>query len=480
MPTDTTLIATKLQRPLLTGPCIDRGRLMARLGAGLAAGCRLTLVVGPAGFGKTTLVASWLASFAESGPNPASVACAWLSLEAADDEPRRLLRYLLAAFRQLGPELDSALRPLLAGALPPEDVLTRLVNALAAHGQPCVLVLDDGHHLRHQEVINLLGFLLDHSPPSFHLVICSREDPLLPLARLRARRQLLEVRQSDLRCSVDEAEAFLREGMGLELSKPAVEALNRRTEGWFAGLQLAALSLQQSDDPAQFVQTFAGSERYMLDYLLDEVYSGQPAAIRELLLRCAVLPRFSATLCDALLDVPGPEECQPIVGSATTLLAQVERANLFLVPLDDARHWYRFHHLFADLLHHRLRIERGTAFVAALHRAASMWFEAEGLLAEAAVAAARGVMTATLAQPAPEPYSGGAALVEPLSERELEVLQFLVEEPGYDVIARQLVVSPNTVKSHVKHIYAKLAVGNRRQAIAQARALGLLPEHTPW
>ncbi len=442
---DATIIATKLHCPFPPGPCVERDRLAARLSAGLAAGCRLVLVTGPAGFGKTTLLSSWLTTLARieheeermksggktieneeermtnseqlllnsqfpilnsqfSTPNASfspfsilnSLKVVWLSLDPADNEPRRFLRYLFAAFQQIDADLGAELLSRMIATEPPaaEELLAALVNALAARPQPCALILDDGHHLKDPAVIAYLNFLLDHGPASFHLIMCSREDPPLPLARLRARRQLIEIRQHDLRCTVAEANTFLRESMGLALDSTAVEALVQRTEGWFAGLQLAGLSLQQHPDPAQFVQTFTGSDRYILDYLLDEVYSGQPPEIRELLLRSAVLPRFSASLCAALLQVehsplgiaqpePRHDPAQSAISHAQSLIAQIERANLFLVPLDNERRWYRFHHLFADLLRHRLGVERGAAFVAALHHTASGWFEAQGLLPEA-------------------------------------------------------------------------------------------------
>jgi LuxR family transcriptional regulator, maltose regulon positive regulatory protein len=370
-----TIVATKLHRPLPPGPCIPRERLAARLDAGLREGCRLTLVTGPAGFGKSTLVASWL--------EDVTMPWAWLSLDAADNQPRRFLRYLVAALRQIDPSLGAELLEQLAADPPAYDeLLAALLNALAARERPCALVLDDGHHLKDPVVLEQLSFFLDHSPPTFHLVICSREDPPLPLARMRARRQLLELRQADLRCTVAEARLFLQAGMGLALDDPTVEALTQRTEGWIAGLQLAGLSLQQHPDPAGFVQTFTGSNRYILDYLLDEVYGGQPADVRELMLRSAILARFCAPLCDALLGSDA-HRGRPAGGGAAPLLGRIERANLFLIPLDGERRWYRFHHLFADLLRHRLVVERGQEFASGLHRAASAWFEAQGLLPEA-------------------------------------------------------------------------------------------------
>lgn len=394
------LITTKLYRPHPPGRWITRARLAARLEAGIVQGCPLLLVIGPAGFGKTTLVASWLASLAkqqrggrpETLPSSSSFVhsppqVAWLSLEPADDEPGRFLRYLLAALGQIDSALERELLPVLRSGPPYDDLLAALINALATQADHCMLVLDDAQHLKHPEVLAALTFLIDHAPPSFHLVLCSREDPPLPLARLRARRQLCEIRQQELRCSLEEAETFLRESMGLHLAGDAVALLTQRTEGWFAGLQLAGLSLQQQSDPARFLTAFGGSDRYILDYLLDEVYRGQPQDIRELLLRAAVLARFCAPLCDALLAVPGASAGTPVPpespASARAALAQIERANLFVVPLDTTGEWYRFHHLFAELLRHRLELEHGSGFVATLHQAASTWFEQHGLLPEA-------------------------------------------------------------------------------------------------
>ena len=362
------LLATKLFVPRPRPDLVPRPRLLARLDAGPGAG-RCTLLSAPAGAGKTSLLAAWLAQL----DRPA----AWLTLDERDQDAGQVLRYLVAALQTIAPAcghgamawLDAPQPP------PPEVVVTDLVNDLAALPAPGLLVLDDYHLVRAPAVHAAVAFLLDHLPPALHLVIASREDPPLPLPRLRARRQLTEVRAADLGFSLEEAAAFLGAGMGLRLAEAQVAALVERTEGWAAGLQLAGLALRDRPDPAAFVAAFAGGHRLVADYLTAEVLDRQPAPTRRFLLATCVLDRLCAPLCDALL-APG-------AGDSQAVLEELERANLFLVPLDDERIWYRYHHLFADALRARLAREAGPEAVAALHRRASGWFGREGLLPEA-------------------------------------------------------------------------------------------------
>ena len=326
------------------------------------------MLAAPPGFGKTTLLAEWLAR------HPQDLPATWLSLDADDDDPARFMSYLFAALRQVQPALgaDVAGEPLGAGALKP--VLARLINELAGFPQRFVLVLDDYHLIHEPQLHEALAFLLEHRPPRMHLVISTRADPPLPLARLRARGQLLELRARDLRLTGDEASSFLRQVMRLDLPPAAVSALEQRTEGWVAGLQLAALSLQDQADPTAFVNSFSGSHAFILDYLVDEVLSSQPEQVRGFLLRTSLLERFCAPLCAAMLGEAGE--------TSQALIERLYRANLFTFALDDERHWYRYHHLFADVLRNRLESE-APAEVAGLHRRASRWFAATGLLGEA-------------------------------------------------------------------------------------------------
>ena len=360
------LLATKLHVPRPQPGFVPRPRLAEALSEGLAR--RLILVCAPAGSGKTALLADW----APSGSRPV----AWLSLDAADNDPVRFWRHTVAALDRARPGIGERAGLLLG---PPalasfEGLVTALINDLAA--QPgdgeVLLVLDDYHLIDAQPVHASLAFLLEHLPPGLHLVLASRADPPLPLARLRAGGQLSELRTADLRFSTEEAAALLRESAGADLPAAAVAALAARTEGWVAGLRLAALSLARQADPAGFVAAFSGSHRYVLDYLTEEVLDRQQEELRTFLLETSLLERLSAGLCDA---VTGRTDSR-------AMLERVERAGLFLVPLDEVRDWWRYHHLFADLLRARLQQQR-PGRVVSLHRAAAAWCEDHGLADDA-------------------------------------------------------------------------------------------------
>jgi LuxR family maltose regulon positive regulatory protein len=368
------VLATKLYIPRLRPQAIGRPRLLERLNLGLQHS--LVLVSAPAGFGKTTLVSAWVGATARP--------TAWLSLDEGDNDPVRFLTYLVAALQTVaGPVGDGSLA-LLQSTQPPEAALTSLLNELTTLSQEVLLVLDDYHVIEARAIDQALTFLLEHLPPQVHLVIVTREDPHLPLARLRAGGQLTEVRAVDLRLTLAEAATFLHQVMGLPLAAADVALLATRTEGWIAGLQLAALSLQGQQDTSGFIQSFTGSHRFVMDYLVEEVLARQSARVQAFLLRTSILDRFCASLCDAvLLDASA---------SGRTTLDYLERANLFLVPLDNERRWYRYHHLFADLLQQRL--QQSTALAAgdsaeseegatSLHRRASLWYEDHGLELEA-------------------------------------------------------------------------------------------------
>lgn len=370
------VLTTKLYIPRLQPNIISRPHLIARLNEGLRR--NLVLVSAPAGFGKTTLVCAWVGASA--------CPTAWLSLDEGDNDPARFLTYLVAALQTVAGSLGAGLAAILQSPQlpPPEAMLTSLLNELAALPHDVLLVLDDYHAIEARPIDHALAFLLEHLPPQVHLVIATREDPHLPLARLRARGQLTEVRAADLRFGPAEAAAFLREVVDLPLADTDVALLVARTEGWVAGLQLAAISLQGQQDAGGFIASFTGSHRFVMDYLVEEVLGQQPAHVQAFLLRTSMLERFCAPLCDAVLMDPAAP------GQAT--LAYLERANLFLVPLDDERRWYRYHHLFADLL--RQRLQQGSVSspgepegagegVAVLHRRASHWYEEHGLEVDA-------------------------------------------------------------------------------------------------
>lgn len=369
MGVSTMLLQTKLFVPAPGDALVARPRLLAALDAGLAG--KLTLVSAPAGFGKTTLVAEWVQQ-----QRGAALQVAWVALDEQDNDPSRFFSYVLGALQSVHGAIGQDLAQ--ASQLPaPEAIVSVLINDVTAvtrsgdlNGR-LLLVLDDYHAIQSRAIHEAMAFFLDHMPPAMHLVLLSRADPPLPLARLRARRQMQEIRARDLRFSHAEAAAFLQHVMGLELSKDDVATLERRTEGWIAGLQLAAHSLQLQDDKSAFLAAFAGDDRYVADYLLEEVLLLQPAALQTFLLRTSILARFNAALCDAVARV---EDSQ-------TTLEYLEQANLFLLPLDNRRQWYRYHQLFADLLRERL----GESYddVAELHRRASRWYAANGFFTEA-------------------------------------------------------------------------------------------------
>jgi LuxR family maltose regulon positive regulatory protein len=391
------ILATKLYIPPPQPNVVLRPRLTGRLNEGLRLGRKLTLVSAPAGFGKTTLLSSWIHQLQTGLTNDAPIAnpkskidnqIAWLSLDAGDNDPARFLTYLVAALRRVTPDLGAGALGMLQSPQPPptESVLTLLLNEITTLPDHTILVLDDYHLIESPAVDQALTFLLQHLPPSLHLVIATREDPQLPLARLRARGQLTELRVTDLRFTRSEAAGFLNQVMNLDLSAQNVAALKARTEGWIAGLQLAALSMQGRDDATGFIKSFTGSHRFVLDYLVEEVLHRQPAGIQNFLLCTSILDRLCAPLCDAVCppaarprDV-APHDVGPASGQAT--LEYLERTNLFIVPLDDQRRWYRYHHLFAGFLRQRLH-QRHPDRVTHLHLRASQWYAENGLEIEA-------------------------------------------------------------------------------------------------
>ena len=365
------LLATKLYIPTWHPGLLSRPRLIEQLNQGIER--KLTLISASAGFGKTTVVSEWVARCERP--------VAWLSLHEADSDPPRFLAYLIAALQTVAEAVGHGLLTALRSPQPPslESMLTVLLNELAAVPDKFVLVLDDFHVIDAPAIDQALTFLIEHMPPRMHLVIATRVDPRLPLARLRSRGQLTELRAAELRFTATEAAAFLNQTMGLNLSADHVAALDQRTEGWIAGLQLAAISMRGHDDAAGFVSSFTGSHRFVLDYLVEEVLHQQSERVQEFLLRTSILDRMCGSLCDAVLGDPA--------ASGQETLDELERANLFIVPLDNERRWRRYHHLFAELLRQRLhqRALRGQPGYEAteLRVRASIWFEEQGLELEA-------------------------------------------------------------------------------------------------
>lgn len=357
------VLATKLYVPPPRSEFVPRPRLIEQLDRGLASGRKATLLSAPAGFGKTSLLAEWIAHIRRRDP---AARVAWLSLDDGDNDPARFLAYLVAALHAADPTVGSGDD----GALSAERTLTGAINDVAVSPQRMLLILDDFHVIGDASVRDAVVFLLDHLPPVMHVVICTRSDPLLPLARLRVGDELTELRSADLRFTPDEAASFLTRAMGLALTPEHITALETRTEGWIAGLQLAALSMRSNTDVSGFIDEFAGSNRFVMDYLMEEVLDRTPSHVADFLRQTAILRRLSGPLCDA---VTGRND-------SAELLDGLERANLFTVSLDDRREWYRYHHLFADVLRTQAQTPVG---VLDLHRRASEWLEHHDFLDEA-------------------------------------------------------------------------------------------------
>ena len=378
-------ITTKFYVPERRAAFVPRPRLIEQIEAGLT--CKLILVSAPAGSGKTTLVSDFL--------RQSDLPAAWLSLDKGDNDPAQFLAYMISSLQQISAEIGQTAQDILQSSpsLPPSGVMPSLLNDIAAATLEFCFVLEDYHVIDNQAIHDILIFLLEHLPPRVHLIITSRADPPLALPRLRVRGHLCQVRAEDLRFSPREAADFLNQVAGLALSPEDVSGLEERTEGWIAGLQLAALSLQglSSTEKHDFVAAFAGDDRYIFDYLIEEVLQQQPKPTQDFLLQTSILDRLSGSLCDAVTER----------NDSQTLLNYLERRNLFLVPLDNKRQWYRYHHLFADLLRYRLR-EQFPSARATLHARASRWFEQNGFVEEAIAHAL-----------AAEAYDRAADLIEP-------------------------------------------------------------------
>ncbi len=392
----TPFLTTKLYLPPPHPDLIPRPRLIDLLNTGSSR--KLTLISAPAGFGKSTLLSAWIylgdqvhpSSF---HPHPSKVA--WLSLDDGDNDLVRFLSYFITALQTLWDEIGKGALVALQspGDVNTEVILTTLLNEIAELPENLMLVLDDYHVIESHPIDQAITFILEHLPPQLHLIIASRIDPTLPLSRLRARGEMTEIRANDLRFTLDEVTDFLKQRTGLDLSVQDVAALEERTEGWIAGLQLAVLSLKGlkgSREVTNFINRFAGSDRYIQDYLVDEVLRQQPQDVKEFLLQTSILDRMSASLCNALIGK----------NNSQTMLQNLDTANLFIVPLDNERRWYRYHHLFADLLNHRLR-QTHSELIPKLHLRASEWFEKNNLPADSihhALAAKDFERVATLAE----------------------------------------------------------------------------------
>jgi len=360
------ILATKLYLPPLPSKVIERTRLVKQLNEGLSGSRKLTLISAPAGFGKSTLVSEWIAN--------CGWPVAWLSLDENDNDPVRFLIYFIGALQTLSPNLGAGILDALQSSQSPpiESVLIALLNEIAKIQGDFIFVLDDYHLTDAKSIDDALSFLIEHLAPQLHLVITTREDPALPIPRLRARNQLTEIRAADLRLTPSEAAEFLNQVMSLDITAEEVAALETRTEGWIAGLQLAALSIKGQEDVHGFIQAFAGDHRYITDYLVEEVLQRQPEPVRNFLLQTSIFERLNGPLCDAVTAQAGSK----------SKLEQLQRGNLFIIPLDDKREWYRYHHLFADVLRMHLMAELPD-LVPILHHRASEWYEQNGSAADA-------------------------------------------------------------------------------------------------
>ncbi len=360
----TTLLATKLYIPPLRSAFVQRPRLVHKLNAGLKG--KLTLISAPAGFGKTTL----LSACAQKCDKP----IAWLSLDQGDNDPKRFLNYLIAAIQQVNPEIGRGIQVSLQSTqnLEIEFYLTSLINEISEQGDPFAVVLDDYHLITEPKIQDRLIYFVENLPISMHLIISSRSDPPWPLARFRVRGELTEIRSQDMRFTEEEAAEFLNNAMGLTLSPADIAVLESRTEGWIAGLQMAAISMSGRDDISGFIQSFTGSHRFVIDYLMEEVLEQQTPDIQEFLLKTSVLERLNSELCNVIFNRDNSQ----------SVLNELEQKNLFLIPLDDERRWYRYHHLFSDLLRNHFR-QTHPDEVVRLHKKASVWYERNNLLSDA-------------------------------------------------------------------------------------------------
>lgn len=448
------LMRHKVTPPLLDAQALQRPRLLRALDQ--AATNRLTIIAAPAGYGKTTLLSAWASTYARpTQGRPATGRYAWLSLGREENDPDYLAALFAAALIQGGLPLSWPPQPICEDENSARLSVAWALNAVAASDEPLTLVLDGYDALSSPAAHDLVGFMLDHGPPGLRLVVAGRSEPPLPLARLRARRQLAELRSDDLRWNVAEAGMFLNDRLGLGLGPEQVSDLVERTEGWVAGLSLAALVLEGRPEAGV---DLAG-HRFLADYLLGEVLEREPEAAQGFLLQAALLDELSGPLVEALLLTDGSDERAALLAgfpSGQAALEAIARRGLFLYPIEGRPGWYRFHRLFAATLQAQLRQRMP---------------ESAGSLAERAAALRR---REALRQPARPRQLGQAGLAEPLSEREHETLTLIAAGKPNREIAALLSISESTVKSHLKHIFAKLNARNRTESVAIARELRIL------
>jgi len=495
------VVGTKLFVPVFSHHLIPRPRLMDILNQGLER--KLTMVSAPAGFGKTTLLAQWLHLNKEIGSehtyafkaSTPLVKVAWVSLDESDNALNLFWKYVITALEYAQPGLGAPLLAQLQSAIdrPIQPILTVLINRVLESDQHFILVLDDYHFITEPTIHFSLGYLLDHLPSQLHIFVITRSEPSLPLSRLRARGQMLELDANLLGCTLEETGEFLREVMEVNLPDRVIGEVFNRTEGWLVGLQLLGLSLRQQPAYTEALEELGGTQRYILDYLTQEVLYQQSPEVQTFLLHTSTLPQFCASLCNAVLDRTDSQ----------AVLNYLELANLFVVKLAGQRGWYRYHSLFAEALRYHLS-ELGLEIAHNIHEQASRWYAEQEQKRKAikytenqsqitdrsepcystfwrANHSALEIKQKTVAQAVVMPLSPAVSnhlpmLIESLSERELEVLNLLTLGTANQDIATQLTVSLNTVKKHTSNIFSKLGVPNRTQAVYLARKLGLILE----
>ncbi|MHB8596880.1 MAG: helix-turn-helix transcriptional regulator [Ktedonobacteraceae bacterium] len=476
------LLITKLHLPSLSNHLVSRPRLTIQLNGVLQR--KFTFISAPAGYGKTTLLCEWFASLSQTDLH--DMPRAWVSLDEGDYDPARFWSYILMALDQIHAGMSEQALTLLHSPQPPsiETILTTQINVLLTIQRDFVLVLDDYHVIATQSIHHDLAFLLEHMPPQMHIILLSRSYPPFSLSRLRTHRQVVELHATDLHFTTQEVAKFIKEAVRLNISMEDIATLEMQTEGWAAGLQLAALSLQERKPTriSQVPSSLVHYHNYIFDYLADEVFLRQPEHIQTFLLQTSILDRLNGSLCDA---VTGNSNSQ-------LLLKQMKQAGVFLVSLDEDDQQYRYHHLFAEFLRSRLKEkvcqDTDETSLAILHHRASVWYQQHGQMAEAIAhtlasekfnhaegrteQALQGqnessILPSMQKQQQKRPHS----LLDSLSTREFEVLQCLIEGMPNAEIADRMVIEESTVKWHLKNIYGKLNVHNRNQAMLKARTL---------
>jgi LuxR family maltose regulon positive regulatory protein len=445
------LLTTKLFLPPTRPEIISRPRLIERLHQGTTR--QLTLISAPPGFGKSTLISAWASTVEKP--------VAWLSLDENDNNLKRFLTYLIAAFQVIDGSIGEGILPSLESSenMPMETLVSLLINEISVSDHDFYIVIDDYHLVTTESIYKAIDFLLDHLPPNTHLVMSGRVDPPISISRLRARGQMTEIRLNDLRFTESEVTSLLNDLNRLNLSAEDILALLSRTEGWITGLQLAAISMQGREDIHEFVTAFSGSHHYIIDYLVDEVLARQPEDMQSFLIQTSILERFSSALCDAVLEISNSREC----------LQELYNANMFLIPLDDEHTWYRYHHLFADFLKQRLR-EKDPSVIPSLHRRASWWLEQSNLINEAINHSMGG-----------EEYQRAAQLIESIGPDMMMQNEFDQLGKWLDTMPLELVVSWPwlcVIRAWMNHRWARLDESEKYVQYAE-KALedDTIPEH---